>query len=95
MRGVHWFRNDLRLRDNTALADAASACDELVLLFVLDDALLAQAGPPRRRFLHVHEPWRVGPERGAYPDPIVSHAERRLEAIARFDAARSGARGGC
>jgi deoxyribodipyrimidine photo-lyase len=52
MRAVHWFRNDLRLHDNTAL-HAASRADELVPLFVLDDRLLnaAQASPSRARFL--------------------------------------------
>jgi len=53
MRIVHWFRNDLRLRDNTALAAAAAAADELIPVFVLDDALLATAHTSlaRRRFL--------------------------------------------
>jgi deoxyribodipyrimidine photo-lyase len=53
VRAVHWFRNDLRLRDNTALAEAASRASELVLLFVLDPALLGgpAAGAPRVRFL--------------------------------------------
>ena len=52
MRVVHWFRNDLRLHDNTALAAAARG-DELIALFVIDPALLARAhvSPPRRRFL--------------------------------------------
>ncbi|MBX3026150.1 deoxyribodipyrimidine photo-lyase [bacterium] len=52
MRVVHWFRNDLRLHDNTAL-HAAARGDELIPLFVLDPALLARAhvSPPRRRFL--------------------------------------------
>ena len=52
MRVVHWFRNDLRLHDNTALTAAARG-DELVALFVLDRGLLARAhvSPPRRRFL--------------------------------------------
>jgi deoxyribodipyrimidine photo-lyase len=53
VRAVHWFRNDLRLRDNTALAEAARSASELVLLFVLDPALLRgpAAGGPRVRFL--------------------------------------------
>ena len=53
MRAIHWFRNDLRLRDNTALRDAAEAADELLLLFVLDPALLGRpdTGAPRVRFL--------------------------------------------
>ncbi len=53
-RAVHWFRSDLRLRDNTALAAAAAdSARELVLLFVLDERLLRgdALGPPRLRFL--------------------------------------------
>jgi deoxyribodipyrimidine photo-lyase len=49
---LHWFRNDLRLDDNTALAEACAA-DAVAPVFVFDDALLA--GPwqsaPRLRFL--------------------------------------------
>lgn len=53
MRAIHWFRSDLRLRDNTALAAAAVRADELALVFVLDDRLLlgSRVGPPRLRFL--------------------------------------------
>lgn len=53
MRAIHWFRSDLRLRDNTALAAAASRADEMALVFVLDDRLLSgsRVGPPRLRFL--------------------------------------------
>ncbi len=52
MRVVHWFRNDLRLEDNTALAAAAAGADELVAVFVLDPRLLAvHTSAPRRRFL--------------------------------------------
>lgn len=52
-RIVHWFRNDLRLRDNTALAAAAHRAGALATIFVLDDRLLAGdgAGAPRIRFL--------------------------------------------
>ncbi len=52
-RIVHWFRNDLRLRDNTALAAAAGRAGALATLFVFDDRLLAGdgAGAPRLRFL--------------------------------------------
>jgi deoxyribodipyrimidine photo-lyase len=52
MRALHWFRNDLRLHDNTALAAAARA-GELIPVFVFDDALLAgpHRAPPRLRFL--------------------------------------------
>ncbi len=52
-RVLHWFRSDLRLRDNTALTAAAGRARELALLFVLDERLLAgdALGPPRLRFL--------------------------------------------
>ena len=53
MRAIHWFRSDLRLRDNTALAAAAARADEIALVFVFDDRLLSgsRVGPPRLRFL--------------------------------------------
>ncbi len=38
---IHWFRRDLRLRDNPALAEAVVRSDGAVLpLFILDDAIL-------------------------------------------------------
>jgi deoxyribodipyrimidine photo-lyase len=46
--GVVWFRRDLRLVDNPAVADAAAAHDEVVALFVLDPSLMAAAGRHRR-----------------------------------------------
>ena len=45
-----WFRRDLRLADNPALAAAAAAGD-VVALFVLDPRLLRSAGAPRVAFL--------------------------------------------
>ncbi len=52
MRVVHWFRNDLRLHDNTALSAAADCAGELLPLFVFDPHLLRnRSGPPRVRFL--------------------------------------------
>ncbi len=52
-RIVHWFRNDLRLRDNTALAAASARAGTLSTLFVFDERLLAGdgVGVPRIRFL--------------------------------------------
>ena len=54
MRVIHWFRSDLRIADNTALADACRRADALAPVFVLDDALLARHrdAHPRLRFLH-------------------------------------------
>ena len=48
--GVVWFRRDLRLLDNPALADATRRHDRVVAVHVLDPRLLAAAGPHRRRF---------------------------------------------
>ena len=38
--GIFWFRNDLRLRDNPALAEAVEQCDLLLPVYVLDERLL-------------------------------------------------------
>ena len=46
--GVVWFRRDLRLSDNPAWAAATSAHRVVTALYVLDDRLLATAGPARR-----------------------------------------------
>lgn len=53
MRGIHWFRNDLRLGDNVALAALAGIVDEWMPVFVLDPDLLARhpIERPRSRFL--------------------------------------------
>ena len=47
---VCWFRRDLRLADNPALA-AAAADGPVVPLFVLDPVFLTRAGAPRLAFL--------------------------------------------
>jgi deoxyribodipyrimidine photo-lyase len=52
-RGLHWFRNDLRLRDNTALDALAGRAEQWLGVFVMDPRLLRgpRAGSPRLRFL--------------------------------------------
>ncbi|MGE5709033.1 MAG: deoxyribodipyrimidine photo-lyase [Nitrospira sp.] len=40
MRGIVWFRRDLRLHDDPALTAACEECDEIIPLFVFDDPLL-------------------------------------------------------
>ncbi len=52
-RGLHWFRNDLRLRDNTALAALVSQVEAWLPVFVLDPRLVAgpRRGEARMRFL--------------------------------------------
>jgi deoxyribodipyrimidine photo-lyase len=49
---VLWFRRDLRLADHPALLAAQDSGDEVVPLFVLDDALRRPSGAPRLAFLH-------------------------------------------
>ena len=50
---IHWFRRDLRVRDNTALSSAARDAERVVPVFVLDDhyANDPHVGPSRYRFL--------------------------------------------
>jgi len=52
-RGAHWFRNDLRLRDNTALEELVSKADAWLPVFILDPSLIAgpRFGAPRTRLL--------------------------------------------
>ena len=47
-----WFRRDLRLADHPALLAARDAADEVVPVFVLDDALRRPSGPNRLAFLY-------------------------------------------
>ena len=50
---VHWFRRDLRVEDNTALARAARDADRVVPVFILDGNYAddPRVGPARFRFL--------------------------------------------
>ncbi|MEO6084354.1 MAG: deoxyribodipyrimidine photo-lyase [Umezawaea sp.] len=49
---VIWFRRDLRTADHPALLGAAERSPSALGLFVLDDRLLASAGPARTGYLH-------------------------------------------
>jgi len=40
---IHWFRRDLRISDNTALSEAARRGDQVIPVFILEDAL--RTGP--------------------------------------------------
>ena len=42
-RVIHWFRRDLRVSDNTALSEAARRAEEVVPVFILEDAF--RTGP--------------------------------------------------
>lgn len=52
-RAIHWFRNDLRLQDNTALQALLSRAESWLPVFVLDPRIMSrpQAASPRTRFL--------------------------------------------
>ncbi len=49
---VLWLRRDLRLADSPALLAARDEADEVLPLFVLDDALRHPSGAPRLAFLY-------------------------------------------
>jgi deoxyribodipyrimidine photo-lyase len=53
MRAIHWFRNDLRLDDNTALQAARTCADELLHVFVVDPRFVGSktSSPSRLQFL--------------------------------------------
>src|SRR6476469_2801652 len=51
-RSVLWLRRDLRIADHPALLAARDEADEVVPLFVLDDALRGPSGAPRLAFLY-------------------------------------------
>ena len=50
---IHWFRRDLRLRDNIALHHACEGDNPVVALFIIDTELLKadRVGAPRVRFM--------------------------------------------
>jgi len=52
-RGLHWFRQDLRLHDQPALGWLQKRCDEWLPVFVIDPRLLPDeaSSEPRVRFL--------------------------------------------
>jgi deoxyribodipyrimidine photo-lyase len=52
-RGLHWFRNDLRIQDNTALSALCGRADEILPVFVFDPRIAGgeTSAKPRRLFL--------------------------------------------
>jgi len=48
-RAIHWFRNDLRLRDNTALTAMSQRAEQWLPVFVIDPRIVDRG--PRTRFL--------------------------------------------
>jgi deoxyribodipyrimidine photo-lyase len=50
-RSIFWFRRDLRLGDNPALAAAMESADEVVAVFILDEKLIKTSGSKRLAYL--------------------------------------------
>ena len=48
---IFWLRRDLRLADNPALLAAIAEADEIVPVFIMDDAIAKRAGDFRRAYL--------------------------------------------
>ena len=50
---IHWFRRDLRVTDNTALSEAARRAEQVIPVFVLEDAFRTEpdVGAARAAFL--------------------------------------------
>jgi deoxyribodipyrimidine photo-lyase len=53
-RSIAWFRRDLRVHDNPAWSAATTKADRVTALFVVDPALIENAGPFRRDLLWAH-----------------------------------------
>ena len=52
--GIVWFRQDLRLKDNPALAAACKECDSIICVFIVDPAeqTISQLGAASQVWLH-------------------------------------------
>lgn len=92
---IWWLRRDLRLGDNPALA-AAAALGDVVPLFVLDPALLGQAGSPRVAFLLgcleelAHDSNGALVVRSGDPCEVVARVATEIDAAAVFVARDAG-----
>lgn len=53
-RSICWLRRDLRLSDNTALAEATSRSKEVVICFIYDTSILDSLPPNDRRLTFIH-----------------------------------------
>ena len=87
MRVIHWFRSDLRIEDNTALAAACARGSELVPVFVFDEVLLERHrdAHPRLRFLDgcLRDLSRALDAAGSRLVVMRGAPERRLPELAR------------
>ncbi len=54
MNAVFWFRRDLRLEDNTALAKALSGTLKVIPLFIFDTNILDELPPDDARITFIY-----------------------------------------
>jgi deoxyribodipyrimidine photo-lyase len=88
---IVWFRRDLRLADNPALAAAAATGRPIVPLYILDDSAAAwRPGAASRWWLH-HSLQALAADLAVRGTPLVLRHGRAAETLARL-AAETGAR---
>ena len=51
---IFWFRRDLRLDDNVGLFHALNADEEVLPIFIFDDAILSQLPKDDARVTFIH-----------------------------------------
>ncbi len=84
MRGIHWFRNDLRLHDNVALLALAGRVEQWLPVFVLDPRLLgAGSGTPRAHFL-LDCLQRLGSDLGGRDVPLLVREGRPEQVLPKL-----------
>ena len=52
---IFWFRRDLRLVDNTGLFHALNSGEEVLPIFIFDDAILSQLPKDDARVTFIHQ----------------------------------------
>jgi len=80
-RGIHWFRNDLRMQDNTALFELLSRAEQWLPVFVLDPRLLRPT--PRARFF-LDALSRLGSELAGRGIPLLVREGRPEELLPKL-----------
>ena len=91
MRSIYWFRSDLRISDNLALAKAMQASDSLMGVFILtpDTWKAHDAAPCKVRFLLENvselskELWKYGVPLLIRRGPSFSHCPSILDKLCK------------
>lgn len=81
-RTILWFRNDLRLRDNVAVAEAAAAEGDVVPVFCFDDRFMsAQNVLDRRPHARMLGDTKMGAFRAHFQLESVNVLQKALQKI--------------